>query len=366
MIDAISSATVHAVFTGLNEGVRLMRPDAGRLMSAARSSPDADAAFEEEIAGLSPKARARIRTAERNGALANILQAPFYANVTERAAEIDATFAMLADELSRQTLDLVIRFRLLLAAYPADFLHRALGGPMPIERWQEARRSALARTDLPKDVSSFALNFCWGLGLYSLPDLCPISQGDVVLECGALDGDATLYLRSLCGPEGHIHSFELVPETYARLVDNLALNGATNVTTINRGLWDRVGKMPAFFSAAGSRIDPDRSRGVSDDYVTVTTIDAYCIEARLDRLDFIKIDAPGGAERILAGAKRTLERFRPRMAVNMHYNSGRDYADIPRVLRENLSGPYRYYVRHYARTHRYTLIYAAPVAISSA
>ena len=73
------------------------------------------------------------------------------------------------------------------------------------------------------------------------------------------------------------------------------------------------------------------------------------------------------AERqILAGAKRTLERFRPRMAVNMHYNSGRDYADIPRVLRENLSGPYRYYVRHYARTHRYTLIYAAPVAISSA
>ena len=194
MIDAVASATVHAVFTGLNEGVRLMRPDAGRLMSAARSSPDADAAFEEEIAGLSPKARARIRTAERNGALANILQAPFYANVTERAAEIDATFAMLADELSRQTLDLVIRFRLLLAAYPADFLHvlsaarcrSNAGKKRGVRHLPEPTCQRTSR----RSPSIFA--GAWGC---IRPDLYPISQGDVVLKNAA---PWTAMQRSIC------------------------------------------------------------------------------------------------------------------------------------------------------------------------
>jgi FkbM family methyltransferase len=360
MLAEISSATMRAVLTGLNEGVRLLSSDSGQPAPRARPSPDADASYRQEIAGLSAEARARIRAAERKAALADVLQSPFFANVTERAVEIDATFAMLADDLSRDTLDLVIRFRLLSAAYPQDFLHQALGGPMPAERWEEARQSVLARTDLPKGMTPFAYAFYWGLGLHSLPEHCAVEAGDVVLECGAFVGDSTLYLRSLCGPEGRIHAFELVPETYAKLVANLALNEVTNVTAINKGLWDSSGTLPAVFSAAGSRVDPVRTHGSSQDYAAVTTIDDYCTEAKLPRLDFIKIDAPSGAEKILIGAQRTLGHFRPRLAVNIHYNEGSDYATVPILLRESLRGPYKYYIRHYARTHRYTIIYASP------
>ncbi len=101
----------------------------------------------------------------------------------------------------------------------------------------------------------------------------------------------------------------------------------------------------------------------TENYAIVNTIDNYCTEAKLDRLDFIKIDAPSGAEKILEGAKQTLARYRPRLAVNIHYNNGMDYSDVPRLLREYLAAPYKYYIRHYSRIHRYTIIYAAPVTI---
>ncbi len=259
MPETTSSATLRAVLAALDEGVRLLDGYSGPLAPAGQVRPETEAAFREEVANLSPAARRRLQTAERNAALGGILRSPFFRNVTKHAAEIDATFDMLSDDLSRHTLELVIRFRLLLNVFPPEFLNKALGGPMPPDRWVRARQVADARTDLPKGLSSWAHTFFWGLGVHSLPEFCAIEPGDVVLEVGAFVGDSTLYLASLCGPGGHIHAFELVPDNHAKLVANLALNDVKNVTAVCQGMWDSVGKVPVLFSAAGSRVDPNRS-----------------------------------------------------------------------------------------------------------
>lgn len=52
--------------------------------------------------------------------------------------------------------------------------------------------------------------------------------------------------------------------------------------------------------------------------VQLTTVDDFVAEARLDRLDFIKIDAEGSDFEVLKGARRTVERFRPTILLEIH------------------------------------------------
>ena len=199
------------------------------------------------------------------------------------------------------------------------------------------------------------------MGFNSLPGLCAVEPGATVIEAGASHGDSTLYLASLAGPSGHVHAFELLPDNYRKLTENLSVNNAQNVTAMCRALWDEIGPMQAVFSADGSRIGTAGADAVTGS-VEATTMDQYCHDAGLDHVDFIKLDAPGGSEHILLGARETLRRYRPRLAVSIHYNNGADYFVMPELVRKSVRGRYKYYVRHYGPIHRYTILYAAPVS----
>lgn len=342
--------TVNALLLGLRDAVRLRR-HAGVTETAE--------SVLREIEVLPTDTRRWLADTIRLGALARILTDPFFVNASANAAAIDQTFAMLADPLSIEILEWVLRFRLLLAAYPHRLLHAELKGPLGPEFWQQAQMRAQRRTDLPKGLSPRGYTAYWGMGANSLPGLCAVGPGATVIEVGASHGDSTLYLASLCGPDGHVHAFELLPENYRKLTENLSLNNARNVTATCRALWDEIGPMQAVFSGDGSRIGSGGADAVMGT-VDATTIDQYCQDAALDRVDFIKLDAPSGCEHILLGAREALQRYRPRLAITIHYNGGADYFVVPELVRRSVRGPYKYYVRHYGPIHRYTIIYAAP------
>jgi FkbM family methyltransferase len=344
--------TANALLLGLREAVRL-RQHAGNA--------EADTPVLTAIDPLPQEIRRRLDAAIRRSSLAGVLTGPFFSTASTNAAAIDQTFSMLADPLSIEVLEWVLRFRLLLAVYPQQLLHAELNGPLGADYWQQARRRAHARTDLPKGLSPRGYTAFWGMGANSLPGLCEVEPGATVIEVGASHGDCTLYLASLAGPNGHVHAFELLPENHRKLIDNLALNSAHNVTAINQALWDQIGPIQAVFSGDGSRIGAGPTDAVMGS-VEATTMDQYCQDATLDRVDFIKIDAPSGSEHILLGARETLQRYRPRLAVNIHYNGGVDYFKIPELVRKMVRGKYKYYIRHYGPIHRYTILYAAPVS----
>ena len=52
------------------------------------------------------------------------------------------------------------------------------------------------------------------------------------------------------------------------------------------------------------------------DQVHLTTIDKLVDELKLDRIDFIKMDIEGAPDRALTGAKQTLLRYKPRLAIS--------------------------------------------------
>jgi FkbM family methyltransferase len=255
------------------------------------------------------------------------------------------------------TLEWAVKFRLLMQLYPTSLLNEEMANPVSPADRRAAQARVAGRSDLPRGMPPYAHVAFWGLGRYSLPDLCAVEPGDIVIEAGAELGESTLYLADLCGPQGHVHAFEFFPDAYARLTETLALNKVTNVTPVRQALWDRSGEFPARFSRAGSRLL--ETNGRDDTHaVPAVSIDDYCAQAALDHVDFIKIDANGGQPRIIAGSRETVARCRPRFAVAIHYGGG--YYEVPSAFRECLPEDYRFYLRHYGNTHRYTILYAAP------
>ena len=56
--------------------------------------------------------------------------------------------------------------------------------------------------------------------------------------------------------------------------------------------------------------------------VPLTTIDKIVNELGLERVDFIKMDIEGAEVAALTGARETLRRFRPRLAIAVYHREG--------------------------------------------
>jgi FkbM family methyltransferase len=162
----------------------------------------------------------------------------------------------------------------------------------------------------------------------------PLRKGDVVLDCGANIGLFTR--KALDAGARRVISIEPSPEILECLRRNHARDiAAGRVVVVPEGVWDSVGKVTF-------QID-DENRG-ADRFTTgkpefrrafelpVTTVDALVEKLGLDRVDFIKMDIEGAEVRALRGARATLARFRPRMAIAAYHKSD-DGVNIPRAAR---------------------------------
>jgi FkbM family methyltransferase len=141
----------------------------------------------------------------------------------------------------------------------------------------------------------------------------------VCLDVGANLGAISLVLAHLC-PKGRVHAFEAAGENVAHLRANLAANGATNATAHHLALYDRDGTLTLHFTssyAGGSFVSDVVDEGLAEE-VPARTLDGWVADQGLDRLDVVKLDVEGAESRMLAGARATIERFRPHLVVEFN------------------------------------------------
>jgi FkbM family methyltransferase len=134
-----------------------------------------------------------------------------------------------------------------------------------------------------------------------------------VFDVGANRGDWTAIALEIF-PGAHIHSFEIVPETYSYLRERVA--SSSRVFPNNIGLSDsedtinvhyqplRNGQATsvAGFSESFHRYQPEVLT------LPVTYGDRYCSERNIDHIDFLKIDVEGLEPNVLRGFGSMLER----------------------------------------------------------
>jgi FkbM family methyltransferase len=144
-----------------------------------------------------------------------------------------------------------------------------------------------------------------------------LKPGMVVFDVGSNFGYYSLLLAADPRTYCTVYAFEPNPPTYQRLLTNRALNGLEGrVLVHNLGLSDTVGsarmrERPHHLGGASIDIEGDGSA------VALTTLDRFCEDQGITRLDFLKIDVEGYEDRVLRGARRTLERFQPGLLIEL-------------------------------------------------
>jgi FkbM family methyltransferase len=136
-----------------------------------------------------------------------------------------------------------------------------------------------------------------------------IRPGDTLMDVGANTGLWALGAALRVGPEGRVHAFEPVPDNFERLTRNLALNGFDNVTSQKLALSDKCGHT-VFYAATddNSGVGSLTQRGEADRPIEIemTTVDDYCVNHNIPRVDLMKIDVEGAELLVFRGAEKLL------------------------------------------------------------
>jgi len=146
--------------------------------------------------------------------------------------------------------------------------------------------------------------------------VCP--PGGTVMDVGANMGDWALPMAKAVDATGRVFAFEPVPYLADALDKTFRINGLSTSVVSRKALCDSIGE--AIFTIAQQEGDllNVRCSGLGVDLedgfqttVATTTLDAFCEEQHIDRLDFIKIDVESFEAAVIQGGAKAIERFRP-------------------------------------------------------
>ncbi len=214
----------------------------------------------------------------------------------------------------RETFDLVTALQQANAAAARD--HEDPGG---YQLWRLGEN----RFWFPQEASAESIRFA--LAQYraaAYPGL-EVRPGDVVLDCGGFVGDWTLWALARGA------SRVIIVEPASQQIECIRRNLAEplrqgRVVLIPKGVWDKEETLRLAHAdtnpAANIVVRRDSGRG---EMIELTTIDALVDQLGLDRLDVIKMDIEGAETNAIRGARRTLRRFRPRLAIATEHTADR-------------------------------------------
>ncbi|HYL37311.1 MAG TPA: FkbM family methyltransferase [Bryobacteraceae bacterium] len=161
-----------------------------------------------------------------------------------------------------------------------------------------------------------------------------IHTGDIVLDAGANVGVFTR--KALAAGAAKVIAIEPAPENLECLRRNFAAEVADGrVVIYPKGVWNKEDVLKLSIDPASSARDsfvrPIENAQVME--APLTTIDKLVEELRLPRVDFIKMDIEGAEQKAVVGARNTIAKFRPRMALCIYHVQG-DETMVPRLVRE--------------------------------
>lgn len=161
----------------------------------------------------------------------------------------------------------------------------------------------------------------------------------VAVDGGAYNGDTLAEL--------HRHHPELM-RTFAVEPDRRSFEklrryaelAPFEVNAFHGGLWSRTGN--GMLAASGNRNSSlfNTSHDAKAEDVALLTVDTLPVG---EAVDYIKYDVEGAEREAILGSRRTIERYRPTLAVSLYHRS-RDLYELPLLL-HRINPEYRFYLR---------------------
>jgi FkbM family methyltransferase len=142
-------------------------------------------------------------------------------------------------------------------------------------------------------------------------------EGLVIYDVGAFHGILTLFFATR---GARVIAYEPSDGNHARLIENINLNGLTNVQVRKFGVGAELGSGTLHFSpemAGGGSLLLNKAATMSQ-AVAITTLDHDIAAASLPAPDLIKIDIEGWELEALEGMRATLDAHHPALFLEMH------------------------------------------------
>ncbi len=194
----------------------------------------------------------------------------------------------------------------------------------------------------------------YGVSGWQYFDYWKPNKNEVFVDVGSLNGQTTVEFAKWCKGE---YDGAYVFEANTNMVDickqTLERSEIKNVTFFSKAAWNK--KEVLRFQAdegmypGGSRID-DVAGNIE---VEADTID-NCLNG--EKVTFIKMDIEGSEFKALQGARDTIEKYKPRLAISL-YHKPEDIVEIPYIIND-IRDDYKFGIRQYASNMQETVLYA--------
>lgn len=162
-----------------------------------------------------------------------------------------------------------------------------------------------------------------------------LNKGDICFHIGASDARHSYVMSGLIG-NGQIHAFEPSAYSYKHLVLMTRLHGLKNINTYNLAVAEKAGsvclvtpkKSTGHAGRSFAYITDDKNAGlqrtdikaneVFKEQVAAVSVDDFVAINKIEKVDFIRCDTEGSEMLVLAGALKTVEKYKPNLLIEIH------------------------------------------------
>jgi len=177
-------------------------------------------------------------------------------------------------------------------------------------------------------------------------------SGDHVLDCGACIGDVSILFSTLVYPYGSVHAFDPVP-LHSKFIKHQAM--------LNPEISNTIKNVELAVSNETKNIKPSNvitsiSPGKSlDGLFSSTTIDHY-VANNLEAVNYIKMDIEGSELDALDGARETIKKHKPKLAISTYHKPDHMWQIPLEILKINPA--YSIYFEHHSPLAWESVVYA--------
>jgi FkbM family methyltransferase len=153
-----------------------------------------------------------------------------------------------------------------------------------------------------------------------------IKVGDIVMDIGANVGAHTLPLAQLVGSAGKVYSFEPTAFAFLKQQRNISLNPSLiSRISAHQMMLMATDEEPLPYSVYSSwpletakdLHSKHHGRLMETSGSVTSTLDSFVLNAKIDHVDFIKLDVDGNENDVLAGAKSVLKNSKPKIMLEL-------------------------------------------------
>lgn len=200
---------------------------------------------------------------------------------------------------------------------------------------------------------------------YFGPDFMKFCDEEVFVDAGCYDFDSTLALAKHCKRVKKVYAFEPDPHNYPKCLDAFKKTSRKRILEAKIfpcATWSErtalrfsaLGTVSSTVCEEASPLSFTPKPSQFDSSISAMPIDEAIDSG--DHITMIKMDVEGSELESLKGAKQTIMRDRPKLAICI-YHKPEDLWEIPLYIK-SLVPEYRFYIRHHSFMLYDTVLYA--------